>query len=97
MKKETIIILVLSVLLVGSLGFIGFNVASNAISNMQTELKGEGYQMAIADLMAPLANCQVITLSLAEDGSDAINVFSVDCLEGMQNGTEELLDNSLSE
>jgi hypothetical protein len=97
MKKESVIILILSVLLVGSLGFIGFNATGNVISNMQTELRSEGYEMAIADLMAPLGNCQVITLSLAEDGSDAINVFSVECLEGMQsNGMNNSLESSLT-
>ncbi|MFA5543769.1 MAG: hypothetical protein WDA47_08325 [Bacilli bacterium] len=86
MKKESIIILILSVLLIGSLGFIGFNAINNSIINMQIELRNEGYQMAIADLMTPLEMCQVITLSLAEDGSDAVNVFSVECLENMQGG-----------
>lgn len=84
MKRESVIILVLSVLLVGSLGFIGFSYTGNVISNMQMELRNEGYQMAIADLMSPLENCQVVTLSLDENATDAIDVFSLHCLEGMQ-------------
>lgn len=82
MKKIVIIVLVLSVLLLGAVGYIGYDFYSDAKlqEQMQVYQSGaqDGYEQAVSQIVQMASSCQQVPLRI---NNQTINLVAVECLQ----------------
>ena len=82
MKKVIIAVIVLSVLLFGAVGYIGYGLYSNAKSQEQMEIYQSGalvgYEQAISWLFQQAGSCQQVPIMY---NNQTINIIAVECLQ----------------
>lgn len=82
MKKIIITIVVLSVLLLGTIGYIGYDFYSDAKVQEQMEIYQAGaqigYEQAISQIIQIASSCQQVPLRM---NNQTINIVSVECLQ----------------
>lgn len=82
MKKQTIAIIVLAVLLVGTFSYIGFEKYWEKKQREQIEIYQEGakfgYEQAVLQVMNIASTCEAVPL---RSGNITMDVVAVDCLQ----------------
>ena len=82
MKKQTVVIVVLVVLLVGAFGYIGAGEYNKKKNEKNLEVFGQGaeygYEQAVVQMMNVAAGCDVVPL---RSGNSSINLVAVECLQ----------------
>jgi len=74
MKKQTIIIIILGILLLGTIGYI---IQDKYIDSKVQQGIQIGYQQAIIDIVQRAVMCQQVPLRI---GNETINIIAVDCI-----------------
>lgn len=91
MKKEKLVILVLSVFLVLAVVVIGYFVFGNMINNLQTNAYqqgyGVGYEQAFMGIVSQAEKCELVPISVND--TVVMNLLAYECL----NTTEEPIVN----
>ncbi|MDP3881253.1 MAG: hypothetical protein Q8Q31_00025 [Nanoarchaeota archaeon] len=88
MGKQTIIIILLGVLLLGAIGYIGYAQYNKWQQNKQitayaTFQQGAqyGYEQAVTQLYQQAVTCQAVPVKI---GEQSINMIAVECLQQQQ-------------
>ena len=83
MKKIVIMVVILSVLLVGAVGYIGFNFYSNARYSQQVGIYNQGMAAGagntISQIVELASTCEVVPIPVSENQS--IEMIAVACLQ----------------
>ena len=81
MKKTIIVIIILSALLLGAVGYIGYGFYSDAKVQEQMEIYQSGvqvgYEQAISQIVQVAGSCQPVPLRI---DNQTINLIAVECL-----------------
>jgi len=82
MKKESIIILILSVFLVLAVLIIGYFVVGNVLTNFQTNAYQQGYnvgyEQAFISIVSQAEKCELVPISV--DDTVIMNLLAYECL-----------------
>lgn len=80
-EKQTIVVIVLAVLLVGVLGYVGVGKWNESKQQEQLEIFQQGaqygYEQAVLQVMGVASSCNAVPL---RDGNLTMDVVAVDCL-----------------
>lgn len=76
--KKTIIIIILSLLLVGTFGYFGYNEYLEYKQNKEIKLVQFGYEQAIIQLMQLASKCEQIPVTY---NNYTLNLLAVECLQ----------------
>jgi len=84
MKKISIVVIVLSILLVVAVGFIGYNLYSNARYTQQVGIynqgTSDGANQVLSQIVETVSTCpQTYPISFGEDQS--VTLIAVECLQ----------------
>ncbi|MGV9141650.1 MAG: hypothetical protein ACOC1X_01790 [Promethearchaeota archaeon] len=77
MKRSTLIIIILSVVLAIVFSYIGYKEYQTYESQKEMDLTQEGIQKAVDTIVQETSNCNTITLS---SGNDTVTIASVKCI-----------------
>ena len=82
MKKIVIAVIVLSILLFGTMSYIGYSFYSDAKLQEQMEIYQSGaqvgYEQAVSQIVQMAASCQQVPLRV---GNQTVNIIAVECLQ----------------
>ena len=82
MKKIVIVVFVLSALLLGAVGYIGYNFYANAKYTQQVGIYNQGYSVGAGETVSQIvelaAKCQVVPIPVGEN--QTVNLVAVGCL-----------------
>ena len=82
MKKIVIVVFVLSALLIGAVGYIGYNIYVNARYTQQVGIYNQGYNVGAGETISQIVQvadaCQVVPLRVNENRT--INLVAAKCL-----------------
>ena len=88
MNKQTIVIVILSVLLVLAAGYIGVNKYQQNKQQKQLSIYQQGmqagYEQAITQLVQQAVTCQQVPVNVQ---NQTINLIAVECLQAQANQT----------
>jgi hypothetical protein len=83
MKKIVIMVVILSVLLLGAIGYIGFNFYSNAKYSQQVGIYNQGMSAGASNTIKQITDlavtCEVVPIPVSENQS--IEMIAVACLQ----------------
>jgi|SRR3989338_1727989 len=97
MKIQTVIIVILSILLLATLGYIGTQYYLSKQVEKQNLVMQQGYQagyqQAVSQLLQEAAKCQPVPVTLK---NQTVRLIAVDCLQGasQQQANPTILQNS---
>ena len=90
------VIVVLAVLLIASVGYIGFQPYNERQAQQQFELfqigQEQGVEFAVSEIMRQAATCQQVPLRI---GNQTINIVALECLQMQE--TQQQFDAELEE
>ena len=89
MNRSNIVMIVLSVLLILSVGYIGYGFYSDAKVQEQMEIyqagAQAGYEQAVSQMFQQAVSCQQVPLTV---NNQTINIVAIECLQQAQQQVE---------